>query len=52
MNIADVIKILSKIPPQAIEDAVPIIEESVKVAADVKAFLEKYPQILEAFKGA
>ncbi len=50
MTIPDVIKLLASIPPAALEDAIPIVEEGTKLAADVQAYLAKYPQIIEAIK--
>lgn len=50
MNILEILKVLSSMPPEAIKDGLVLVQEGVKLAEDVKAFADKYPQVLEAFK--
>jgi len=50
MTFNDILRLLASIPPEAYKDAEPIIEEAIKTAQDAKAFMDKYPQIVEAFK--
>ena len=50
MNLLDILKELSKLPPGAITDGLALVQEGMKVAADAKAYTEKYPQVLEMFK--
>ena len=53
MDFAEIAKLLSllrSLPPGAVEDALKLVQEGTQFAADVKAFLDKYPQVVEAIK--
>ena len=50
MNLPDIFKLLADLPPDAVKDAAALVEEGVTFAAHVKAFLEKYPQLIEDIK--
>ena len=49
-EIAAILNLLRSLPEGAFEDGIKLIQDGTAYVAEVKAFMDKYPQVIEALK--